>query len=153
MELLGFFHMIWSAPLQIALSMYFLWQIVGASSMAGLGVMILMIPLNGYIAKKTKTLQGAQMGIKDGRVKEINEVLNGVKVIKLYAWERPFEAVIQKVCRIANCIGLSPIAAPRERARSDTQGGISERVCCLHLDFRAVPGRAHDVRHIHRIWQ
>ena len=66
--------MMWSAPLQIALALYFLWQIVGASAMAGLGVMILMIPLNGFIAKKTKTLQGAQMSIKDSRVKEINEV-------------------------------------------------------------------------------
>ncbi len=74
MELLGYFHMIWSAPLQIGIAMYLLWQIVGASSLAGLGVMILMIPINGYIAKKTKALQAQQMKIKDSRVKEVNEV-------------------------------------------------------------------------------
>lgn len=66
--------MIWSAPLQIAIAMYLLWQVVGASSLAGLGVMILMIPVNGFIAKMTKSIQGAQMTVKDSRVKEISEV-------------------------------------------------------------------------------
>jgi hypothetical protein len=94
---MNYFHMIWSAPLQIALAMYFLWQILGVSSLAGLGVMILMIPLNGVIARMTRKLQVLQMKQKDSRIKEMNEVLNGIKVIKLYAWERPFEAVIQKV--------------------------------------------------------
>ena len=37
------FHLIWSAPLQIGLAIYFLWQILGASSLAGLAIMILMI--------------------------------------------------------------------------------------------------------------
>ena len=74
MELMGYLHMIWSAPFQIALALYFLWQVVGPSALAGLGVMILMIPINGYIAKLTKAVQGSQMVIKDSRVKEINEV-------------------------------------------------------------------------------
>ena len=30
------------------------------------------------------------MNIKDGRIKVENEVLGGMKIIKLYAWERPF---------------------------------------------------------------
>jgi ATP-binding cassette subfamily C (CFTR/MRP) protein 1 len=97
-DLMNYFHMIWSAPFQIALCMYFLWQILGVSSLAGLGVMILMIPLNAYIARLTRRIQVLQMKQKDSRIKEMNEVLNGIKVIKLYAWERPFEAVIQRVC-------------------------------------------------------
>lgn len=35
-----------------------------------------------------------QMKLKDERTKMVNEVLNGIKVIKLYAWEPPMEAVI-----------------------------------------------------------
>ena len=69
-----YFHMIWSAPLQIALAMYLLWQVLGVSSLAGLGVMVLMIPLNGYIARKTRQLQVKQMAQKDSRIKEVNEV-------------------------------------------------------------------------------
>ena len=35
-----------------------------------------------------------QMRVKDERTKMVNEVLNGIKVIKLYAWEPPMEKVI-----------------------------------------------------------
>ena len=30
------------------------------------------------------------MGLKDERIKMMNEVLNGIKVLKLYAWEQAF---------------------------------------------------------------
>jgi ATP-binding cassette subfamily C (CFTR/MRP) protein 1 len=30
------------------------------------------------------------MGLKDQRIKMMNEILNGVKVLKLYAWETAF---------------------------------------------------------------
>lgn len=72
--------MIWSAPLQIALALYFLWGILGPSVLAGLAVMIILIPVNGLIASRVKTLQIRQMKYKDERVKLMNEVLNGIKV-------------------------------------------------------------------------
>lgn len=56
--------------------------------------MILMIPLSGYIAKKLRDYQVLQMKIKDERVKSMNEILNGMKVLKLYAWEPSFEKSI-----------------------------------------------------------
>lgn len=34
------------------------------------------------------------MRVKDERTKMVNEVLNGIKVIKLYAWEPPMEQTI-----------------------------------------------------------
>ncbi len=37
------------------------------------------------------------MGQKDTRIKLVNEVLNGMKVIKLYAWEEPFKQLIMGV--------------------------------------------------------
>ena len=47
--------------------------------------MILMMPLNAVIAMKQRKLQVAQMTYKDGRIKLMNEVLNGIKVyIALY---------------------------------------------------------------------
>lgn len=91
MDLTLYINMIWSAPLQIALAIYFLWNILGPSVLAGLGVMIIMIPINGWIAGITKKLQVAQMKQKDNRVKLMNEVLSGMKVLKLYAWEPSFE--------------------------------------------------------------
>jgi ABC-type bacteriocin/lantibiotic exporter with double-glycine peptidase domain len=55
-----------------------------------LGVMILLIPLNAVITMKLRNIQKKQMVTKDARIKMMNEVLNGVKVIKLSAWENSF---------------------------------------------------------------
>uniref|UniRef100_A0A1Q3FWR2 ABC-type glutathione-S-conjugate transporter n=2 Tax=Culex tarsalis TaxID=7177 RepID=A0A1Q3FWR2_CULTA len=97
MDLTTYINMLWSAPLQIALALFFLWEILGPSVLAGLAVMIILIPVNGVIANKIKTLQIKQMKNKDERVKLMNEVLSGIKVLKLYAWEPSFEQQILKI--------------------------------------------------------
>ncbi|XP_059617041.1 multidrug resistance-associated protein 1 isoform X5 [Phlebotomus argentipes] len=97
MDLTAYINMIWSAPLQIALALYFLWDILGPSVLAGLAVMIILIPVNSVIANKVKTLQIRQMKNKDERVKLMNEVLSGIKVLKLYAWEPSFEDQVLKI--------------------------------------------------------
>ncbi|EEB15150.1 multidrug resistance protein, putative [Pediculus humanus corporis] len=97
MDLLIYINMIWSAPLQISLALYFLWGLLGPSVLAGVAVMIIIIPVNGFLASKMKTLQIKQMKYKDERVKLTNEVLGGMKVIKLYAWEPSFEEQILKI--------------------------------------------------------
>ncbi|KAG7167512.1 Multidrug resistance-associated protein 1-like 3, partial [Homarus americanus] len=97
MDLTTYINMLWSAPLQIALALYFLWQILGPSVLAGLAVMIVLIPVNGVIANQIKHLQIKQMKNKDQRVKLMNEILNGIKVLKLYAWEPSFEEQVLDV--------------------------------------------------------
>lgn len=59
--------------------------------------MVLMIPLNGVVATKMKKYQISQMKDKDRRVKLMDEILNGIKVLKLYAWERSFEKTVKEI--------------------------------------------------------
>lgn len=80
MDLTTYINMLWSAPLQIGLALYFLWDLLGPSVLAGLAVMIILIPINGVIANRIKTYQIKQMKYKDERVKLMNEVLSGIKV-------------------------------------------------------------------------
>ena len=89
-DLTQFAQMLWSAPFQIVLCMLSLYQLVGLSMFAGVGVMILMIPINGIIAKIMKTLQKTQMVNKDARTRLMTEILNNIKSIKLYAWTQAF---------------------------------------------------------------
>ncbi|XP_060528661.1 multidrug resistance-associated protein 1-like [Cylas formicarius] len=96
-ELTMFLNLIWSGPLNIILAMYFLWQELGPSVMAGLAVMLLLIPVNGFIVRLTKRLQLRNMKNKDERVKQMNEILNGIKILKLYAWEPSFQQQIMKI--------------------------------------------------------
>ncbi|XP_026991190.1 multidrug resistance-associated protein 1 isoform X3 [Tachysurus fulvidraco] len=97
MDLITYINMIWSAPLQVVLALYFLWQNLGPSVLAGVAVMVLMVPVNAVIAMKTKTYQVAQMKSKDNRIKLMNEVLNGIKVLKLYAWELAFKDKVSQI--------------------------------------------------------
>ncbi|XP_072263111.1 ATP-binding cassette sub-family C member 3-like [Pyxicephalus adspersus] len=96
-DLTTFLNMLWSAPLQIFLALYFLWENLGPSVLAGVAVMVLLIPINAFIAMKTRAFQVEQMQYKDSRIKLMNEILNGIKVLKLYAWEPSFA---QKVVEI-----------------------------------------------------
>ncbi|KFR07766.1 Canalicular multispecific organic anion transporter 2, partial [Nipponia nippon] len=97
MDLMTFLNMLWSAPLQIFLALYFLWQTLGPSVLAGVAVMVLLIPFNSAIAMKTRTFQVEQMRHKDSRIKLMNEILGGIKVLKLYAWEPSFSEKVLEI--------------------------------------------------------
>lgn len=56
-DLLNYVNLLWSAPLQIALSIFFLWQVLGVAVFAGLAVLVLTLPLNVYLARRNKKLQ------------------------------------------------------------------------------------------------
>ena len=60
MDLLPYLNMLWSAPLQIALCSYFMYQELGPPIFAGVAIMILAIPLNGVIAGKNMDYQNCQ---------------------------------------------------------------------------------------------
>ncbi|KAJ5665324.1 Metal resistance protein YCF1 [Penicillium maclennaniae] len=95
-----------SAPFQITLCMLSLYQLVGPSMFAGIGVMIFMIPLNGVIARMMKKLQITQMKNKDSRTRLMTEILNNIKSIKLYAWNTAF---MNKLSHIRNDLELNTL--------------------------------------------
>lgn len=105
-DLTQFGTQLWSAPFQITLCMVSLYQLVGNSMWAGIGVMILMIPINGIIARMMKTLQIVQMKNKDSRTRLMTEILNNIKSIKLYAWNKAF---MGKLSHIRNDLELNTL--------------------------------------------
>ncbi|XP_053408516.1 multidrug resistance-associated protein 1-like isoform X2 [Mercenaria mercenaria] len=96
-DITGYLWMLWSAPVQVILAMTLLWNTLGPSVLAGLGIMILLMPINALIAMKQRKFQITQMRLKDQRIKLMNEVLNGIKVLKLYAWEKSFEEKVRDI--------------------------------------------------------
>ncbi|KAM8806261.1 ATP-binding cassette sub-family C member 2 [Eudromia elegans] len=97
MDMANFLHQLWSCPLQIVLSVIFLWMELGPSVLAGIGVMLLLIPINGFLVTKAKGIQVKNMKNKDERMKIMNEILNGIKILKLFAWEPSFENRIKEI--------------------------------------------------------
>jgi len=89
-DLLPYINTLWSGPFQIVIALVFLHNELGNSVFAGLAVMVTLIPINGVIAKKAYKSQTGQMKHKDERIKMMNEILNGIKLLKMYAWEMSF---------------------------------------------------------------
>ncbi|XP_015781159.1 multidrug resistance-associated protein 1 [Tetranychus urticae] len=93
----GIVNIIWSAPLQLAITIYLLWRKLGVSSFIGLSVILLLVPYNGFVASRFQACQVALMKEKDSRSKLVSEVLNGMKVLKLYAWEGAFGDIVASI--------------------------------------------------------
>ena len=51
------------------------------AALAGLVTMAVFVPLNSYITNKSKQLQTKKLKVQDSRIKTIDEILNGIKVI------------------------------------------------------------------------
>ena len=90
MDLLPYANILWSALFQISLATFFIYQELGWAALVGVAILFLSMPLNGLLATLMRKLTLKQMKFKDQRIKLMNEILGGMKVLKLYAWEPSF---------------------------------------------------------------
>ncbi|KAK8955658.1 ABC transporter C family member 8 [Platanthera guangdongensis] len=91
------FHMAWSLPLQILLSVLVLIMTVGAGTLPGLIPLIISGFLNIPIAKILQYYQSQFMIAQDERLRATSEALNNMKIIKLQSWEEKFRATVESL--------------------------------------------------------
>merc|ERR550514_1401430 len=92
-----FVHFLWAMPLMLAMSLYLVYQTVGVSAFAAIGIMTAMAPANGQIAKLFMSRQKALNKVRDERVNFLTEVLQGVRLIKMLAWEEKILSLVGKL--------------------------------------------------------
>jgi ABC-type multidrug transport system fused ATPase/permease subunit len=83
-------HSAWMLPAQALVVICALFYIMGPSAFAGLAVMLVMLYFSSRRAKKMMGGRRRLMEHSDRRVSLMNEILNGIRVIKFYAWEKSF---------------------------------------------------------------
>ncbi|ESN92614.1 hypothetical protein HELRODRAFT_95925 [Helobdella robusta] len=94
----SFVHYSWSSPLIFVVTVYLLWGLLGPSTMAGIGFMLVVLPINSMVlAKLIREYHVIQMLLKDARLKLMNQILTGIKILKLYAWEPYFASKILEI--------------------------------------------------------
>ncbi|XP_069950148.1 ATP-binding cassette sub-family C member 4-like isoform X3 [Cherax quadricarinatus] len=91
-----FMHYLWIGPLQTLIVLGILWTELGPSCLAGIMLLILFVPLQSWMGKVFSKLRLATAHRTDERVRIMSEVVNAMRVIKLYTWEKPFTALIEK---------------------------------------------------------
>jgi hypothetical protein len=77
-----YLHFIWSAPITIIVCLVMLWEQLGPAVLAGLGVLILMIPVNAVIAGKIKKYQVSFLVIRDFLEKDHCVLLHTVLMVQ-----------------------------------------------------------------------
>ena len=91
-------HQVWSLMLTILICLSVLsFKLNMISAIAGLITMAIFIPFNLVVTNKSKKLQTKKLKIQDNRIKIVNEILNGIKIIKFMTWEISFEKIVSKI--------------------------------------------------------
>ncbi|XP_039259170.2 ATP-binding cassette sub-family C member 4-like isoform X4 [Styela clava] len=94
-----FLHYLWMGPLECIAVWYILWQEVGMALLAGIGVFLLITITQISIGRQFGKLRSATAVLTDKRIRLTNEVITGIRTIKMHAWEEPFAKLVEDARR------------------------------------------------------
>uniref|UniRef100_A0A671Y2G9 ATP-binding cassette, sub-family C (CFTR/MRP), member 9 n=1 Tax=Sparus aurata TaxID=8175 RepID=A0A671Y2G9_SPAAU len=81
---------LWAMPVQIVMGVILLYYLLGPSALVGASVIVLLAPVQYLIATKLADTQKSSLEHSTDRLKKTSEILKGIKLLKLYAWENIF---------------------------------------------------------------
>ncbi|XP_054726613.1 probable multidrug resistance-associated protein lethal(2)03659 [Anastrepha obliqua] len=88
-------NVLWVGPIEITVVAVLLYREIGVASLFGIMAMLLFVPLQLYLGRMTSKLRLRTALRTDERVRMMNEIISGIQVIKMYAWEKPFGKMVQ----------------------------------------------------------
>ncbi|KAF5275659.1 hypothetical protein FQA39_LY06771 [Lamprigera yunnana] len=95
-----FIHHMWVGPTTTIIVVYFLWSQAGYAGIIGMIPVFIVAPLQGYTAKLSAIYRRQTAYKTDERVRLMDEIIAGVQVIKMYAWEIPFKNIIKQARKL-----------------------------------------------------
>jgi ATP-binding cassette, subfamily C (CFTR/MRP), member 1 len=93
----GFGHVIWTAPIQFLIITTLLIINLGPAALAGIGVLIALLPIQRTMMLRLQALRKQVAPVTDSRVKLIQEIISGIRVIKFFTWELPFLKQVEDI--------------------------------------------------------
>ncbi|CAO3592407.1 unnamed protein product [Absidia cylindrospora] len=91
-DLPAYIMMFYNAPVELAIAITYLHHLLGMAAYVGLGVMILFFPLTWFLIKRIGDNYEGLSHAKDRRNELVNELLQGIRMIKYFAWEPNWKA-------------------------------------------------------------
>ncbi|XP_015437285.1 PREDICTED: multidrug resistance-associated protein 4-like [Dufourea novaeangliae] len=97
-EFLHYVNFIWLTPFQILVSCLIIYMKVRVTTFVTLGTLLLLtIPTHAICVTLSTNFRQASATLTDKRVQLMHELVTGIQVIKMYAWEKPFSSIINAV--------------------------------------------------------
>ncbi|XP_031835583.1 ATP-binding cassette sub-family C member 4-like isoform X1 [Nomia melanderi] len=117
-------NFLWIGPVQMVLSFILLWTVIGLPTVATYILLFIMIAPILIVSKKLNALREIVASITSKRVEIIHELITGIQVIKMYAWEKPFSKFLDAI-----------------RAEELKKITISAYVRAINMAFLVLPNR------------
>ncbi|XP_055378030.1 ATP-binding cassette sub-family C member 4-like [Condylostylus longicornis] len=89
-----FINSMWSAPLLSIIVGVLLWNEIRWAGIVGIVVIFFVVPIQSYAGKLSSKFRYQTAMRTDERVRFMDEIISGIQVIKMYAWEVPFSKLI-----------------------------------------------------------
>ena len=84
-ELLPFASSLWTSPITIPIALWLLYNELGVAVFGGIAFILLSLIFNIYLGICVKKIKSQLMKIKDQRIRVLNEILNGIKLLKVFS--------------------------------------------------------------------
>ena len=91
--------MVLSAPLELIVSMVMLWYLIGWEALAGAGIFFFLVAFQILLARKAAELREKAATFTDERLVVMNEIISGIRAVKMYAWEWNFRDLVRDLRR------------------------------------------------------
>jgi ATP-binding cassette subfamily C (CFTR/MRP) protein 4 len=62
--------------------------------MSGVAVLLLLIPFQGLMGRLFQSVRRNTAQLTDHRIRIMNEIITGMRVIKMYTWEKAFAELV-----------------------------------------------------------
>ena len=124
--LCGCINIAWSAPLQLLLALALLWRSLGACVLGGLGVLLLLWPVQLALSRALARQRTRTARATDERLQRTEAALATMRAVKLEGWEELCEAEVRTARRA-------------ERVRPVPHHTMYARTCILMRMARALP--------------
>jgi len=85
------------APFYLPAAGFALWWYLGVSGLVGLGVSLLNLPMQIIFSVMFNRIWTRFSNATDERVSLVTDIIEGIKILKLYAWEKPFLGMNESV--------------------------------------------------------
>ena len=86
----------------IVVALFFLWYLVAWQALVGVGFLVLVSVYGSLAASKSGRIRKKVAAQTDKRLEIMKEIVSGIRVVKMYAWERNFRDLVAQIRRFVH---------------------------------------------------
>ena len=88
-----------SAPLELVIGLIILWYLIGLKALIGAVIFFVLVAFQMLMARKAAKLRDKAAAFTDERLVVMNEIISGIRAVKMYAWEWNFRDAVWNLRR------------------------------------------------------